>query len=152
MIIGIVGNEAAKFTSGTEMQARKAIWAILSRPGVTGMVSGGCHLGGVDIWAEEEARMLGLEVIVHYPRVHRWSGGYRERNILIAKQCVELDNIVIANYPPHYTGRRFTGCYHCGTADHVKSGGCWTQKYARKLGKQTVRWVVFNDHVEYTVS
>jgi hypothetical protein len=31
---------------------------------------------------------------------------------------------------------KFDLCYHCGTKDHVKSGGCWTVKYARKLGKQ----------------
>lgn len=30
---------------------------------------------------------------------------------------------------------RFHGCYHCEEPNHVKSGGCWTVKYAKKLGK-----------------
>jgi len=30
---------------------------------------------------------------------------------------------------------RFPFCYHCKSNLHVKSGGCWTAKYAERLGK-----------------
>jgi hypothetical protein len=30
----------------------------------------------------------------------------------------------------------FEMCYHCMSDTHVKSGGCWTVKYAKKIGKE----------------
>src|SRR5262245_56883403 len=83
--IGIVGHEAKKFTAQGEEAARACIRRLLSDP-LSVMVSGGCHLGGIDIWAEEEADKLGREKVVHKPTKLRWSGagGFEERNMLIA--------------------------------------------------------------------
>lgn len=136
MIIGIVGSEAKKFTPETESMARTIITAILSMPGVTGMSSGHCHLGGVDIFAEEQAAKLELPQYIFPPKTLQWEGGYKQRNIEIAKKSDEVYCITVDKLPPGYTGMRFSSCYHCKTSDHVKSGGCWTTKYARYLGKK----------------
>lgn len=130
---GIVGSEAAKFTRVTEPIARLAIRDLL-RIGDT-VISGGCHLGGIDKWCVEEARAMGLDVVEHLPKCRRWKGGYEDRNILIAEDCEEAVCITVKTLPPGYTGMTFPLCYHCKTTDHVKSGGCWTVKYARRLGK-----------------
>lgn len=45
--------------------------------------------------------------------------------------------IVVTQFPEGYKGMRFPYCYHCKTNSHIKSGGCWTVKYAKeKLGKR----------------
>ncbi len=59
--------------------------------------------------------------------------GFKERNIKIANSCDEL--ICIAS---HYKTEK---CYHCKD-DHQRTGGCWTMKYAKKLGKPTRLYVV----------
>ena len=139
MRVGIVGSEAAKFTPDTEAKAREVIRRYL-KPGDV-VISGGCHLGGIDIWAIEEGRKLGLETVEHKPKTLAWTGGYKDRNILIAKDAEYVLCITVKELPEGYNGMRFPqGCYHCGTPaeHHVKSGGCWTTKYARKyLGKPT---------------
>lgn len=130
MRIGIVGHAADKFTPVTEHQARAVIRGLLA-PLDTVLVSGGCHLGGVDIWAEEEARALGREALIFRPARLQWAGGFRERNLQIARESDEVHCIVVRDYPEGYAGRRWKLCYHCGTADHVKSGGCWTARRAK---------------------
>lgn len=132
-IWGIVGSEAAKFTPETEPQARARIRALL-RPGDE-VASGACHLGGIDEWSIEEAKKMGLRTREFPPKRYTWTGGYKDRNILIAEYCTEAVCITVKELPPGYTGMRFPLCYHCGTKDHVKSGGCWTVKYARLIGK-----------------
>ncbi len=137
MRIGIVGHAADKFTPETEAKARRVIRDLLGRPGVV-LVSGRCPMGGIDVWAEEEAAVLKRLKIIHPPKHHSWSRGFRPRNIAIAEDCTELHNIVVGKYPPTYTGRRFQFCYHCfdQRPPHVKSGGCWTANLVRRLGKQ----------------
>lgn len=131
MRAGIVGHAADKFTPETEKKARAIIREILSPPDVIG-VSGGCHLGGVDIWAEEEAAFLGREFTVYAPTVKSWSaqGGYKDRNLSIAKKSDEVHVIVVATYPEGFTGEKYGNgeCYHClgQRPQHVKSGACWT--------------------------
>lgn len=134
---GIVGHEATKFTPNTEAAARAVIRELLAPPGSIA-VSGHCHLGGVDIYAEEEADALGREKLIFPPKRHTWEGGYKDRNILVAEHSDVLHVIVVATYPETYHGMRFPLCYHCKTTDHVKSGGCWTGKYAQRLGKEAV--------------
>lgn len=154
MIVGIVGSEASKFTQETEAEARKVIRLCLS-PGDM-VISGACHLGGIDEWAIEEGMALGLSTENFPPLLHKWEGGYKQRNLQIANKCDMLICITVKEYPPHYSGMRFEKkwsgdisnqeyymhpapvCYHCHTiGHHVKSGGCWTMKQADKLGKQT---------------
>ena len=129
VVVGIVGAEGAKFTPSGEQEARAIIRVLLSRP-KSHLVSGGCHLGGVDIWAEEEAAKLGVGMTIFPPRVQRWEG-YKERNLRIAEASDVVHCIAVARLSLDFNGPRFTFCYHCGTRRHIKSGGCWTVKRSR---------------------
>ena len=143
MKIGIVGSEGKKFTTLGEANARQAIVDILSgKHGVVdSVVSGHCHLGGIDIFAEEEADRLGIQKEIYPPRVHSWDQGYKPRNLQIARASDICYCITVDILPPDFKGMRFKECYHCkrygrsGT-DHVKSGGCWTVIEAIKLDKR----------------
>jgi hypothetical protein len=135
--VGIVGAEAAKFTPQTEALAREAIRRVLVDRQATKVISGGCHLGGIDTWAiEEGSTILGLDYEIWAPKHLRWApGGYKARNMIIAERSDEVVCIVVREYPPTYAGMTFPSCYHCNTEDHVKSGGCWTMHRARHLHK-----------------
>lgn len=141
---GIVGHEAAKFTPETEAKAKALIEHILLCEDGSGhtLVSGRCPLGGIDVWAEEFADTWNIDKIIHSPKVNNWTYGYKPRNILIAKDSLIVHNIVVKEYPENYKGMRFDFCYHCNTKDHIKSGGCWTAKYAQKLGKKAIWHVI----------
>jgi len=78
---------------------------------------------------------LGLNVTEFPPKVLSWEQGYKVRNLQIANRSDVVYCITVNKLPEEYTGMRFPLCYHCGTKDHVKSGGCWTMKEAIKLGK-----------------
>lgn len=134
-ILGIVGHEGAKFTRLTEHQARIAICGEILRTHATRVVSGACHLGGIDVWAIQEAVALSIDTEEFPPANRRWEGGYKERNMQIAIAADEVICIVVKELPASYHGMRFSSCYHCKSASHVKSGGCWTVKYARSLGR-----------------
>jgi len=138
--IGIIGHEATKFTPEQEKQAREIIKDIIADDCV--VVSGGCHLGGVDIWAEEEALNSGRDLVVFCPKERSWHGGYKDRNLRIAALSDEVHVILVPDYPPGYQGVQFDMCYHCHTTSHVKSGACWTAKEARKLGKKTFYHII----------
>lgn len=140
MYIGIVGSEAAKFTPETEAKARKIIvdlivdWSNETGELVT-VVSGGCHLGGVDVYAREEADAANVGLVEFFPKTRKWEGGYKQRNLEIAKLSDRVYCITVRKIPDSYHGMRFSKCYHCNTDQHVKSGGCWTVKQAIKMGK-----------------
>ena len=138
MKVGIVGSGADKFTEYGEQQARICIIGILvdamveTQAEVT-MISGHSPMGGVDVWAEEEAVMCGAALDLKIPEVNQWNPegyGYRARNLDIAHESDVVHVIVVDEYPPDYAGRRFPICYHCHDTTHVKSGGCWTGKHA----------------------
>ena len=136
IVVGIVGSEATKFISETEKEAKAIIRKLLMRPGVIGVSSGHCHLGGVDIWAEEIGKELGLCLYIFPPATRSWETGYKPRNLQIVEASTEVHCITVRELPTSYVGMRFNGCYHCRTKDHVKSGGCWTAKQARQQGKK----------------
>lgn len=136
MKLGIVGSEAAKFTPATEDLARMIIRRMLT-PDVSLVISGACHLGGIDVWAVEEAKQAGKPYKEYTPRDLEWETGYKPRNLLIAHGCDKVVCITVRKLPGGYKGMRLDWCYHCKNGDHVKSGGCWTMKQAAKLGKQT---------------
>lgn len=156
-LVGIVGAEAAKFSAAAEEGARGIIKMLLEPPGRV-LVSGGCHLGGIDIWAEEEYaalpdRAARPDPIIHLPATREWSTGYGPRNERIAQTCHEIHNIVVDRYVEGFRGRTFPICYHCArrfrehpeygqASTHVKSGGCWTAYRAEQLGKQATWYVV----------
>jgi hypothetical protein len=147
MILGIVGAEAAKFTEYGQARAKLNIQYLIDRFEPTGISSGACHLGGADIWAEEAADYNGLEKFIYPPKYLTWKY-YQARNIQIAEKSDIVVCLAVDKYPPDYVGMRFEYCYHCvrlNEPDHIKSGGCWTTKYARvKLGKEG-RLVVINN-------
>jgi hypothetical protein len=140
--VGIVGSEGAKFTPETEAKARESIREMIANADV--VISGGCHLGGIDIWAIEEAKKLNKKTVEYLPKRRRWNGGYKERNIKIALNSDILVCITVEKLPENFTGMRFEKCYHCprNTFNHVKSGGCWTMKEAKRRGKSTVLVVI----------
>lgn len=151
MKIGIVGSEASKFTKLGEERARAAIHTLLSAPDVTAVVSGHCHIGGIDIYAEEAGRALGLECLIFPPAQLNWSNGYKPRNLQIAHNSDKVVCITVDKLPPGYNGMVFAkGCYHCAKANagfkepHIKSGGCWTVLQGVKMGK-LAQWIVVNN-------
>lgn len=144
MNVGIVGHEGAKFTPVTEAAARVVIRHLLEAEDSV-VVSGHCHLGGIDIWAEEEGDKLGRQKKIFPAITYAWEQGYKPRNLAIAEFSDEVNCIVVDEFPEDYQGRRFAYCYHCDTDRHIKSGGCWTAKKARALGKVATWWVIFSD-------
>lgn len=143
MIVGIVGSEAKKFTVVTETIAKTIIRLIIDSPDVDGVSSGHCHLGGVDIWAEEIGKELNKELYIFPATSLNWYTGYKPRNIQIATTSDVVHCITLATLPEGFSGLTHDKCYHCNTDKHVKSGGCWTAKYAeRALGKVAIWHVI----------
>lgn len=95
------------------------------------LVSGGCPKGGVDIWAEIVAGVLGIKKEIYKPEVNQWEDlrvndprttpvshkGYKTRNIEIAEACDVL--------------------YCIDPADRKWSGGRWTMQKTKLLNKET---------------
>lgn len=88
------------------------------------LISGGAD--GVDSLSEAYADVNSIKTMICLPDTLKWEG-YKKRNMLIAERCDKLYNIVIGNKDEY--------CYHHKTKGHYKSGGCWTQLYAKSLGK-----------------
>ena len=150
MIVGIVGSEAAKFSPLGEDRANAIILEILEASGVTEIVSGRCHLGGIDIWAVQIGARLGLQVTEYPPKSRSWESGYKPRNIQIAQHSDIVHCISVDRLPEGFKGMIFPYCYHCARRDqlqgddHVKSGGCWTMHKAVDLGKEGRLHIVQN--------
>ena len=190
MKIGIVGSEEPKWTEEQKPKAKEEIRGIFARSAMAlaekrncssddqflvGMldslvhyqdlilVSGHCHKGGIDIWAEEIADALGIKKEIYPAEVNQWSDkrpiqntipvsvdlkGYRSRNIQIVRSCDILYDIEPAKSCRYCHGlgegdyRLFIGtCPRC-EGDGAYSGGTWTMKYARKLGKKNHKVVI----------
>jgi predicted Rossmann fold nucleotide-binding protein DprA/Smf involved in DNA uptake len=140
MRIGIVGSEAKKFTPETELLAKTRLKELI-HPYDT-VVSGGCHLGGIDIWAIEEAKRQGKATVEFLPSHHNWQF-YKDRNMRIARESDMVVCLTVKALPTGYKEQGFEKfCYHCNTSGHIKSGGCWTVKYAKSLGKPTIVYVI----------
>ena len=135
MKLGIVGHAAEKFTWAKQQEARKAIQYLIDLFEPELIVSGACHMGGIDIWAIEEAKKWGIPYKEFPPATLKWEGGYKQRNMQIAEASDVVCSMVVTEFPPDYKGMRFPYCYHCKTDHHIKSGGCWTVKYASTIGK-----------------
>lgn len=148
--VAIIGSGFDKFTPPTERLARDSIIRILKRHRPCILVSGRSPVGGIDIWAEEIANKMRVQTDIKAPRVNDWNapGGFKDRNIEIARDADVVYVIVVGDYPPNYRGRRFDLCYHCAgregrPPEHAKSGGCWTGWRAKDMGKQ-VNWVIIS--------
>lgn len=127
MNLAIVGAEQKAWTSFDEEAARIVIRRAFEKFKPLVVVSGACPKGGADIWAADEAKKAGIELLEFEPKHNRWEpDGFKERNIKIAESCDEL----ICFVKP---GDKH--CHHCGVSDHFPNGGCWTAKKARSMGK-----------------
>src|ERR1041384_90593 len=104
MIVGIVGSEASKFTPLGEVEAKSVIAEILSDPLVTEVVSGKCHLGGIDLWAAEIGSGMGLVVTEYPPKTLSWETGYKPRNLQIARRSDVVYCITVDRLPDTYRG------------------------------------------------
>lgn len=142
MRIGIVGSEAAKFTPRGERAAKKEIRRLVRL--ADEVCSGECPLGGIDIWVREIAEEEGKPFTPFPPKENNWEKGFRPRNQQIARWSDTVACITVKRLPESYKGSRFPICYHCNTKGHIKSGGCWTMRYAGLLGKEKVLIVVSN--------
>lgn len=155
MKVGIVGHAQDKFTPETEKMAREVITRILTHTLDPILVSGHCHLGGVDIYAEQIAEYWGIPMEIKTPRTLSWNGeyGFKARNLDIARTSDFVHVVVVRDYPEEYTGRRFKECYHCSKINlkekHVKSGGCWTAIQAKKMGKKVAWHIIGEDGIWY---
>jgi hypothetical protein len=150
--VGIVGHEAAKFLPEQEKVARRIIRKLLTPQGSVG-VSGACPLGGIDVWAKEEADRMKRRFIEFPPKEYNWTNGFKPRNIQIAERSDIVHVIVVKSLPIGYSGRRFNYCYHCSSYSHVKSGGCWTAIHAKALGKKA-QWHIIRgpEDIDETLS
>lgn len=147
--VAIIGHEAAKFSDAAKLSAHVLIARILAGTPEPHLISGGCHLGGIDIWAEEAADRSGTPKTIFKPHARRWDPpgqiGYKQRNLQIAEACHEIHVIVVDDFPEGYKGRRWKYCYHCKREGHVKSGACWTANEAIAEGARAFWHVISQD-------
>jgi hypothetical protein len=146
VILGVVGHAAEKFTPVSEALAKDAIRKVVKETRATRLSSGHSPMGGVDIWSEEIAAEMGLEMSIHAPTVNRWDGpgGFKDRNLAIAKESDITLVVVVQDFPPNFKGKRFPDCYHCKDRNppHIKSGGCWTAWRCKKR-----IWRIIDRHI-----
>ncbi len=149
--VGIVGHGANKFTPLGEDRAKILICDILRQARAAKqeicVCSGHSPVGGIDIWAEEQAINWEIPLDIKTPKQRKWDSayGYKQRNIDIAKDSAELHVILVDKYPANYKGMTFNYCYHCNSKEHIKSGACWTAIQARKYGKKVIYHIIKND-------
>lgn len=145
MNIGIVGAGSDKFSPEGKEAAYSLIRALLSVPDAI-LISGHSPVGGIDIWAEEVARELGVPMELKVPKQKCWDAeyGYKQRNLDIAICSNAVHVIVVDDYPNTYHGRKFSMCYHCKKLGHIKSGGCWTGLMAKAYGR-LVEWHIIKN-------
>ena len=99
------------------------------------LVSGGA--AGIDSMAEQIADACGIKKKIFTPTHGRhWECspgcyGFKARNLDIAKYCDR--GYVFVKKSSEY-------CYHCNVNTHLTSGGCWTGKHMKELGKE-VHWI-----------
>ena len=109
MKLAIVGSTVLE---DSEALVKLAVSLWFTKLKATCIVSGAAM--GVDRIAAETARLMGLEVIEFPPKTNNWEG-YKERNMLIAKECDKLLRIVSKRSTTYGSG--------------------WTRDRAKELGK-----------------
>ena len=149
MNIGIVGHDESKFGVSARIEALRVIEQdvlipVIRRHGRANVcvVSGGYHLGGVDIWAKEVAEQMHIKTRIFRPETLTWRTGFKPRNLQIVAVSDVVHCIVVDYYPGDCAGMKFEWCYHCKAHNHKKSGACWTAQQAEKLGKRAVWHII----------
>lgn len=129
MKVAIVGTSHA-LTRNEERDIQQLIENILNDYNIDDdeIISGGAK--GVDTMAIELASSRGFLFHTILPESEKWEGGYKERNLKIAKMC---DILYCISIPIHNKA-----CYHHAHIEtpHEKTAGCWTMKEAVKLNKE----------------
>ena len=134
MKVAFVGADITKWDQRTETIVRLKMRNIMryymsAYPGNFIPISGHSPKGGVDIWAEEIAKELGVEIKLFAPEVFAWERGaevgYKKRNIMIAEECD-----VLYVFSPSVNG------------SVIWNGGLWTANYAENLGKNVHKIVI----------
>ena len=117
MKLAIVGSVSFVNPYGRET-AIAMIREVLLRKMPTLVISGGAE--GVDTWTKEIAENMGFSVREWLPRNRRWQpDGFKDRNILIARDCDELVAIRDKQSKTYGSG--------------------WTADYTERLGKPVQR-------------
>ena len=134
MKVAFVGADGTKWDQRTETIVRLKMRNIMryymsAYPNNFIPISGHSPKGGVDIWAEEIAKELGLEMKIFAPEVFAWEDeekvGYKKRNIMIAEECY-----ILFVFSPSINGKV------------VWNGGLWPANYAENLGKNVHKIVI----------
>ena len=150
--VGIVGSEGLYWTKCQRDLATLKITEILGEYTTPILVSGGCHKGGIDIWAEDVARTLKINKYIFKPQVFQWSSintldgktlqGYKDRNIKIA----EKSDIVYSIEPEYIDGitpwKNPVAFDWASNKFYRKSGGMWTMRYTRNVLRKEGKLVI----------
>jgi hypothetical protein len=85
------------------------------------IISGQCHLGGVDEYVEEEASFRGIPFDANPAKRRTWKGkgGFKERNERMALKCTHLVAIMSERSTTYGSG--------------------WTADFAESIGKKVYR-------------
>lgn len=123
MIIAIVGT--SHLTSIEEMKAEKEIRDIIMNrhSGNDHIVTGDAN--GIDEIVRDITDKMNIDSTRFKSKDKRWKE-YKKRNTKIAKFADYVYSIT--------TKTKDEKCYHCNL-DHQRTGGCWTLKHAKELGK-----------------
>lgn len=122
--IGIVGSSKVEDNISAYKQIKEFILEQFKSTPFIEIVSGGAD--GVDKIAIDIAKELCIAHKEFLPKTQDWAG-FKPRNIKIAEYCDEVVSFAL----PLKTKK----CYHCN-ANHEKTAGCWTAKYARGIPKK----------------
>lgn len=115
-VFAIVGSE--HWPDGSEPRVKAMIRAAIEAYPPDMIISGGA--AGVDTWAVEVARGMGVPCQEFPPNNRRWApDGFKARNIVMARTCTRMLAI-----------RSLTS---------TRYGSGWTADYAEKIGKPVVR-------------
>jgi hypothetical protein len=85
----IVGSRELSWREPTKAVVRSIIRATLTLIDPDAVISGQSPAGGVDVWAEQEAKRMGFPFMPFPPRAHN-RAAYFERDIAMAEACTHL--------------------------------------------------------------
>lgn len=120
-VLAVVGSEHWPADSDSEERVKEVIRAVVAIRRPDKVISGGA--AGVDTWAIQVAKELGIDYEEFRPKNRRWApDGFKARNIVIARTCTRL--LAVRS--------RLSTRYGSG----------WTADYAERLGKPVRRVII----------
>ncbi len=116
-VIGIVGSSKANYS---QSNVDFIMNVINDYPKDTIFVTGDAI--GIDNIVHTICEKLKRKITVIYSVINEWgnenNGGFKHRNIRIAKMCDKIISIALPLSKE--------SCYHCNRDDHEKTAGCYT--------------------------